>query len=221
MQRLTLKPQDVIKPFVGLFIMNVAILTAWTLTDSYHYVRVLVEGNVDEFDRCLESYGACQSSNVNTVFYFLAPLAVANLSMVLFAAYECFKARHLPVEFAEVKWLSISLGSFAESLALGCPILLVSVNDTTAYFLVGSTLIAICCMTLLFPIFIPKIANRRSKQPSRPIGSTASTAFRYGLGWGSSMVNSDSEAPRRSTPGVADSSSHVLGPGIMRIRRRI
>jgi len=225
MQRLRLMPHHVILPFVTLLALNVSVLTVWTVVDSYRYVRLPVEYDVDNFGRSLASYGACRSSeHKNLVYKFLVPLAALDIAMVLVATYECYKARHLPDDFAETKYLAVSMASFLESFIIGGPILLGTRNNPTAYFTVCASLLCVCCLGFLIPIFLPKYKNRgRKRQRRQSLMSFAVRSHREGMVRDSSnsrqkdFLNPSpvfNEPPQDTTAG-----SEYLLPGRMKIIR--
>lgn len=86
------------------------------MDSALHWERVEGE-NYDKFGRSVESYGRCRSQgNVST---FLIPLAVLNLLLLVLATYQSYKARSLPMEFSETKFLFLSMISLSETLLLG------------------------------------------------------------------------------------------------------
>lgn len=68
----------------------------------------------------------------------------------------------MPVEFAESKYIAISIFFLFQLLILGIPILVIARDDTNAYYLVMSLIIFLMSFGTTLLIFIPKVlAHRR------------------------------------------------------------
>ncbi|CAB9529524.1 Gamma-aminobutyric acid (GABA) B receptor [Seminavis robusta] len=162
MRRVQVQVVDVIWPFVLLMTINVTLLTAWTIVAPLEYIRENDPHNVDMFGRHVESFGACKVNPDNSVspLWFQIPIFLVNVATLGIATYQSYKSRHLPTEFSESSYLAISMASLLESLLLGGPILFVTLDNPTAFFVVGSGLLAVCCLCILLPVFIPKFQKR-------------------------------------------------------------
>jgi hypothetical protein len=60
--RIQVSEMDVMAPFAGMMVLNVAILTTWTVVDPLTYIRQYDDGT-DLWNRELSSTGSCQSEN--------------------------------------------------------------------------------------------------------------------------------------------------------------
>ena len=165
MRRIEVKPMDVVWPFAILMTLNVGLLLGWSFTSPLRYIRI-EEHSFDTYGRGLESYGRCTSEDKNH-YYFLIPIVVFDMIGVAIATYQSYKARHIPTELSESSYLSLSMASLLETLFLGGPLFFMVLNNPTATFLVGSSLICICCMTILLPVFIPKYKHRNDQMRGR------------------------------------------------------
>ena len=68
----------------------------------------------------------------------------------------------MPVEFAESKYIAISIFFLFQLLILGIPILVIARDDTNSYYLVMSLIIFLMSFGTTLLIFIPKVlAHRR------------------------------------------------------------
>jgi len=178
MRRIQLRNRDVIAPFIGFMTLNVGLLLGLTFVAPLQWTRVVVEDNVDEFGRPVESYGTCglTVSHDNNAYYFLIPIGLINFVGVLFAAYQTYKARNVSTEFSETVYLSISMISLMETALLGGPILLVVKDNPTANFFVLATLVSIACLSILLPMFVPKYLRRNTTSRGlRPVSVLASS----------------------------------------------
>ena len=89
-KRLTLTVADVMKPMAVLLMLNVIVLTVWTVIDPLQRNTIVV--SVDRFDRDLETYGVCGSDHG---LIFLAVLGVINLESLIVAIVQAYQARNI------------------------------------------------------------------------------------------------------------------------------
>jgi hypothetical protein len=167
MRRVKVKAQDVMLPFAILFIANFAVLLSWTLVAPLHWTRVEV-ANFDHFGRSVESYGTCfaaeyKGNRASARNAFMISLAVFNFFAVVFANYESYLSRHLPSDFNETFYITLSMASILEGFLIGAPILFMAGDNPTSFFVVSSVLIAFVCLAILLPMFVPKLAIRFMK----------------------------------------------------------
>lgn len=169
---MTIKPKDVIVPFAVLFTLNVVLLACWTALAPRKWDRVPV-GGVDMYGRPTESYGYCTSDNERLERFFSVPLLIVNLVAVVLACYQCYKAKTLPSEFNESRFLAISLFSLLETYIIGLPIAIFA-DDPTAIFMTRAVVLCMVCLAMLLPMFLPKLLNKRNLTPRRHLRSILS-----------------------------------------------
>ena len=162
MKRIKVASIDVMKPFAILMAWNVLQLGLTTGASPLQYTRIYDQYNLDRFGRPMESHASCRPTN-GFIYLFLGLACLANLAGFLFAARMCYKVRHISFYFSETFYFTISMGSFCETLILGTPILVLLRDTTSAFFLVGSAGICICCLCFLLPVFVPKYTYRDSR----------------------------------------------------------
>ena len=158
MRRISVQAKDVIWPFALLITLNVAMLTGWTIISPVQYKRVS-GSSVDEFGRTLESYGRCKCPD-NKFLFFVVPILLFDFLGISTAIYQTYVARNLPTTLSESKYLALAMASLLETFLLGGPLFFMVLDNPTASYLVGSSLLCIMAMTILLPIFIPKYMNR-------------------------------------------------------------
>jgi Receptor family ligand binding region/7 transmembrane sweet-taste receptor of 3 GCPR len=164
MRRIQMGIYDVMTPFLAMLMLNLVLLLAWTFVAPRSYHRIPVDDNFDIFGRYQETTGLCQSHESDpSAYYFAVPLLVVNASSVGFACYQSYKASDLPIEFSESKHLAVSTAFLLEAFLLGCPIVVISRRDPTAYFIVQCLLLFALCMSILLPVFIPKYVECRRR----------------------------------------------------------
>jgi len=170
MRRIKVEAVDVIWPFVILMTVNIAMLLGWTFVSPHRYQRV-ENNDYDTFGRNASSYGRCKSEN-NTYLFFLIPMVLIDFAGLLVATYQCYAARNFSTELSESSYLAISAASLLETLFLGGPILFVVLDNPTAFYLVGTAVLCVGCMTIILPVFVPKFLQGneggRTSQSTRP-----------------------------------------------------
>ncbi|CAB9526357.1 expressed unknown protein [Seminavis robusta] len=162
MRRLKVEPMDVAKPFFMLLVWNVALLTAWTIVSPLKYIRTVVEHNVDQYGRHLESHARCQRTD-NWALLFASLIAAASLVGIAFASFQLYKVRNLSTYFSETTSLLWSMASLVESGVLFIPLLIALHDNSSAYYIGISALITLTSLSFLVPIFWNKLQHRNAQ----------------------------------------------------------
>jgi ABC-type branched-subunit amino acid transport system substrate-binding protein len=169
LKRVKIGPVDVMRPFFAMMVLNIALLTGWTLVTPLEWARVEVP-NFDEYGRSIETYGTCKSSGSNAALWgFLGPILGINLVALIVTFGQCYQARNLPVEYSEAQSLGTSMGFLLETLVVGAPLLFVASENPSTQFLIRSVLLCIACLAILLPVFFPKYAQRRVIEQERSL----------------------------------------------------
>merc|ERR1711933_372122 len=159
LRRKTVTKWEVMKPLFLLIGVNILILSLWTWLSPYTWERNTVA--TDGFNRVSESNGRCYTDTLSIVFYTL--LLFINFCSVCLALCEAYKARNVTTEFAESKYIFITLISILQVGFVGFPVMVIAYRNLTAYVFVYSGIIFVMCLSLLLLIFIPKIMIRNKK----------------------------------------------------------
>ena len=118
--------------------------------------------SVDAYDRSRESYGICTSQGSSTVVITcIVLLAAINISALLFANYQAYLSRKIPTEFSESTYIAISMVVMLEAFVLAGPILFMTRENPTSFFLSWTVLVTISCLAIQLPMFVPKFIHRR------------------------------------------------------------
>ena len=97
-RRVTIRPKDVIMPFLVLLSLNVTLLLLWTALAPWRWQRI--NGvSVDSIGRTTETYGICTSDNKSLSKLFGILVGVVNIVPVILTNYQSYRARDLPSEF--------------------------------------------------------------------------------------------------------------------------
>jgi hypothetical protein len=170
-KRVTVKLRDVLYPFVVLLLVNVALLTAWTLVVPLVWERTSFV-SIDEFGRSAESYAVCQPSdgttNQNLVLVFIILLVACNVASVAFTNYQAFRGRKIKMRINESREIFITMSILTQTALLGIPVFLTVLNFPTARFMIYAFLVASLCLAILVPLYLPKLKawekERRDKK---------------------------------------------------------
>jgi len=154
LRRITVTKWEVMKPLLLLMGVNVLILSLWTSLSPDTWKRNIVA--TDGFNRVSEETGKCYIGS----FVFLALLFFINICSVCLAIYEAYKARNVATEFAESKYIFITLISIVQVCFIGCPVMVIAYRNLKAFVFVYSGIIFVMCLSLLLLIFLPKIMLR-------------------------------------------------------------
>jgi ABC-type sugar transport system substrate-binding protein len=168
--RVKVTVRDVMAPFVVLLSANIVVLIMWTVIDPLMYVREAHPGT-DGWNRIISTYGSCQSSHVTR---YLIPLACVNLSVLLIANWQAYVSRVIESEFAESKYIAMTMASLLQAILSGVPILFIVREQPQAFYLVLTFMVFVVCMAVLLLIFVPKVVMteafaRRNEQEQRQL----------------------------------------------------
>jgi hypothetical protein len=188
LRRVVIRPRHVILPFIVLMMINAIVMLAWTIDAPQVWKRMQVT-NYDTFGRSIETVGHCEPSNRRRSTVYLGILIAIDVSVLIFSNYQAYLARILPTEFSESNHIAIAMASMLEICLLGLPLLFLSSTDPSIDFVIRSLLASVTSLSILIPIFLPKLIRQNSRQ-------------RYSAAHGRS--------PRRSKIHIAGVSSRIL-----------
>jgi len=160
-QKVKVGVKDVIAPLVLFLVVNLVILICWTALSPMKFVREYDIDATDAFNRVIESSGSCQS--VGSQPYIIS-LSVINLSIVIFANFQAYKARHISMDYSESSYISIVMGSLLQIGILGIPVLLIAKENPRAFFTIICLAISVLSAVILVCIFLPKMRNQHMKK---------------------------------------------------------
>lgn len=176
-RRVQIRAQDVLRPLLVLMTINLSILIAWSIVDPLKYTRFVVEdGGFDIAGRATESYAACASENSTLQKVFTSLYAIPNLVALVLANWECYKARKLPEKVNESDRIAAVMFILLECAVLGIPVLFVVKDNPTASFCIRTIIIAVICIAILVPLFLPLWRDVKSEQGRRRTVAFTSTS---------------------------------------------
>jgi len=156
-QRVTLKIKDVMIPMAALLTANAAALTWWTFTDPLKYRRADLPGT-DAWNRVIGTWGGCMSEDA---LPYALVLIFLNVGVMILASWQAYRARNIESEFAELKYVAMTLISMLQVSLIGMPLLVLVRDDPKAWYWTMSLMVFIICMVVLLFIFIPKMRQFR------------------------------------------------------------
>lgn len=157
--KVVVETRDVLRPFTILFVLNVAVLTSWTVVDPLTY-NMRFTSATDSFGRHIETYGRCINYDPSAEYLTFAVLwASIIIAVVVWANIEAYKARAIATEYSESQYLAISMALILQAILIGLPWLFAIQALPTFWFLVETSILFIVSASMLLPIFVPKMLH--------------------------------------------------------------
>ena len=155
---------DVMKPYIFMMGINLLVLSCWTAIAPLSYNRYDAVGT-DDWNRVISTYGICTSeseSKTSEDFWpFLGVILVVNLSLLVIANVQGYKARSIQTEYSESRYIVVIMTSMIQMFTLAVPCISLLSKQPRPYFIV--MLIVIFCVSsaVLGFMFWPKILHTR------------------------------------------------------------
>lgn len=127
-------------------------MVVWTIIDPMYWSRSRRWGS-DDFT----SYGSCVVGTGPTSIAMAASVLAINLSAVVMAMLQAYKARNISTEFSESRYVALAMLSIFQVMVVGVPLVFLVQDNPRAQFFVLTGIITVVCMSVLLLIFVPKI----------------------------------------------------------------
>ena len=151
------KFQDVLKPFIFLFVANLAVLISEIVVSPLKY-QLIAKGSIDEFGRPNHFYTTCAAESRGWAdVLFLVLWYMINISALLLANFQAYKGRCILTEYSESEYIGISMAILLQAFIIGLPVFYVSSKVPNAIYVVECCLIFVTVLAVLIPTFVPKI----------------------------------------------------------------
>jgi hypothetical protein len=186
-QRVKVTEKDVLVPFVVLFALNVALLSAWTILDPLVWERK----SDNDFNN---SYGRCIGHG-KVYIYFLSAIVIINVAALVLACYEAFKARGISDEYSETKYIAIAVGSWVQVVLIGVPLIFLVAGNPTADFFIKTTIIFAITLAILSLIFVPKMLHEKHRDVAASKRATQSAEVQRIMARASAYATAAASAP--------------------------
>ena len=148
--------QDVLWPLSVLTLVNVALLTAWTVMAPLEYSRQWHDGT-DPWNRPISSYGMCNAAPSTNALPFQVCLILVNFAALSTANFQAFRTRRIKSVLSESKYIAITVASMMQAFLVGLPVLLLVDQEPVAHYVVSVLLIFCTCIAVIGFIFVPKV----------------------------------------------------------------
>ena len=129
MRRIRVSIQETVLIIGGVLLIDVTILTVWTIVDPLHWNRSIL--TADKFGDPLSSEGHCESEHW---IVFAGLIAILHFSLMAVACYMCYVARDIPTKFSEGKYVAIAMLSNLQIFVVGVPVLIILGSDPKTSF---------------------------------------------------------------------------------------
>jgi len=148
MQRTSFTTKDTIIIVSIVLSVDIVILTIWTVVDPLQWERFVL--TADKYGVTLSSQGYC---TCDTWLIFAGIIAAYHFLLMGIACLMCYKARDIPTEFSEGKYVAIAMVSNLQIFVVGLPVLLILGTDSETSFFVRSVIIWMNDFAVLVLIF--------------------------------------------------------------------
>jgi len=209
-ERAQVTARDVLLPCILLISLNIVILLTWTLIDPIYYVRTDDKGT-DAWNRVTGTYGTCVADNP---LPYILPLVILNLSTLILANYEAYRARNIQGEFAESKYIGYCMLAMLQTALLGAPILAMVKEFPEVWYFTLCAMLFVICMVILCVIFVPKVqvANEFRRMSCR----TQQQVIRGYIQQTQEAIENEKKAPVGHRNTIASNISHLKSRSVSR-----
>lgn len=175
-RRVTIRPIDVVWPLVALLTVNIAILTAWTITAPLEWERIYQETSSGQI---FSAGGSCYDLDVKNADSgketgFIVAVVLVNVCALLLSAYQSLKARTLPSEFNENFRVALTSLILLENYFIGIPVLLAFRSSSEVFMLMTGVMDGVFCFGVLLPLFLPIFSGKQTKNAKRRVPNRSS-----------------------------------------------
>jgi ABC-type branched-subunit amino acid transport system substrate-binding protein len=172
-------------PMLTIMFIDVGIAVAMQASGDVAYVEINLD--FDQYGRVEKREYRCRNKGPYTTAFFLA-----NIAILSYLACLCYLSRHLPIQFSESKYISMSVVSALQIVSLGFLLVGISDNTPTVDYLMVSLMTIITDGSTLFLIFAPKmylLSTTKAAQGSVAAHTNASSSAVSALPSGVSVVS--------------------------------
>lgn len=172
-KKITVTIKDVMLPFCCLFVVNIAFLLTWTLTDPRRWERTVTGRGADG---SIESIGGCVTNGEPVSTAMASLLFAVNIIAPLVAIVEAYEARNISIEYSESHYIGMAVFFILEGFLIGVPLIFLTGSSPMAGYFVQTVLVFLVSMSILLFIFAPKIFFVKNPQAnSSSTGSVISS----------------------------------------------
>ncbi|KAL3922564.1 MAG: hypothetical protein SGILL_002138, partial [Bacillariaceae sp.] len=187
-QRVKVTEKDVLVPFAVLFVLNFALLLAWTIADPLVWDRKT--SDTDPTD----SYGRCIAHGTAHI-YFLSAIVIIDVAALVLACFEAYKARGISDEYSETKFIAIAVGGWVQVVLIGVPLMFLVSGNPTADFFIKACIIFTITLAMLLLIFVPKMLHEKTRDSGANKRATQSAEVQRIMARATAYAHAAASAP--------------------------
>jgi len=163
-KRIKVTEMDVMKPYIFMMGINLLVLSCWTAIAPLTYNRYDAVGT-DDWNRVISTYGICTSESeskaTDDFWPFLGVILVINISLLVIANVQGYKARSIQTEYSESRYIIVIMTSMIQMFTLAVPCISLLSKQPRPYFIVMIIVIFCVSSAVLGFMFWPKILHTR------------------------------------------------------------
>lgn len=152
MRRQTVSYTDVLFVIAGMFVVELSILISWQVVSPHEWRREVTNYSFDGYP--LESVGSCDS---DSGWYFMAGLVSFHIVCLFYALILCWQARHIPPDFADSSWVSLSVIMIFQVSILAIPVAAMVREETDVFYFIRACALFLQSFSVLCLVFVPKV----------------------------------------------------------------
>lgn len=126
-RRIAVKPKDVVVPMFVLLSANIIVLAVWTVLAPLRVDTEILA--TDPFDRAIETYDYCVSDDM---LPYVICLGVINFAALFLATFEAYRAKDIPLEYAESEYIFRAMACIVLVCFIGIPIMVIAYDNPSA-----------------------------------------------------------------------------------------
>jgi hypothetical protein len=133
-------------------------------------------------NRVVSSTGSCSSGENAAAVPYLFLLGVINLSVVVFANVQAYRARTIHTEYSESRYIGLIMLCLLQSWLTGLPVLGLVYETPRANYVVITFIMFPTTTTVLLLMFVSKVRNANSLLEHRKTAQLIPTTIQSGTG---------------------------------------
>jgi len=131
--------------------VQLVVLVTWAVTSPLYYAVVVDKVHGVTVDR----RGSCQTDGVGMVF--LAITVIFVLSVLVYGNWLCYRAREIPVQYAESKYIAFALANHLQTKSFAVLAVIFTVDVPTVLAIVKFIAVIVSDLGTIALVFIPKM----------------------------------------------------------------
>ena len=187
--KVTITWVDMMKPIVGLLLVDLIILILWMNDAEAALKWERVPKTVDSMGNVLESTGLCRS---DSPWFYGGLILGLHFFVLIYGNYMCYKSRNAGTAFSESKYVFMAMVSNLQIMALGVPMLVMVYDNPVSNYFMRTGIVFMNDVGVMLLIFIPKF-QLVFFGTEEQLNAATSTSTSSGTAQGTSQGTSDGD----------------------------